>query len=138
MTRCFILLCGLLPQLARAADAPAAAVPQDGTGLLRATLGLAVVLALIFAVGWVMRRLAPMRAGGNALRVIAAQALGARERVVVVEVGDQWIVVGVAPGSVRGLATLPRGSLPAEAAPPAAAHPFAALLARATRRNPPG
>jgi flagellar protein FliO/FliZ len=137
MSRRLILLCGLLPQLARAADAPAAAAPQDGAGLLRATLGLAVVLALIFAVGWVMRRLAPARAGGNALRIVAAQALGARERVVVVEVGDQWIVVGVAPGNVRGLATLPRGSLPAaETMPFPAAQGFAALLARATRRAP--
>ncbi|HEY7379114.1 MAG TPA: flagellar biosynthetic protein FliO, partial [Steroidobacteraceae bacterium] len=57
-------------------------------------------------------------------------------RVVLLEVGEQWLVVGVAPGSVRSLATLPRGELP-----PAPAHPataFAAMLARARgRREPP-
>jgi flagellar protein FliO/FliZ len=109
------------------------AMPQDGTGLLRATLGLALVLALIFAVGWMMRRLSPARASGGALRIVGAQALGTRERIVVVEVGEQWIVVGVAPGNVRGLATLPRGTLPPETPP--AVPGFAALLARATRRT---
>jgi flagellar protein FliO/FliZ len=128
-----ILLGALAPRLARAADAlPTAS--QDGMGLLRATLGLAVVLALIFAVGWMMRRLAPARAGGGALRIVGAQALGTRERIVVVEVGEQWIVVGVAPGNVRGLATLPRGTLPAQ--PSAPAPGFATLLARAYRRPP--
>jgi flagellar protein FliO/FliZ len=117
MTRLALLLGGLAPRLALAADAPD--LVPDGTGLLRATLGLALVLALIFAVGWVMRRLAPARgASGGPLRVVGSQALGARERVVLLEVGEQWLVVGVAPGNVRGLATLPRGELPPAPASP--------------------
>jgi flagellar protein FliO/FliZ len=135
MIRLALLLCGLAPRLALAADAPDLA--PDGTGLLRATLGLALVLGLIFAVGWVMRRLAPMRAGAHGpLRVLGSQALGARERVVLLEVGDQWLVVGVAPGNVRGLASLPRGELPPPPASPATA--FTSLLARARgHREPP-
>jgi flagellar protein FliO/FliZ len=135
MIRWSILACGAMPRLAFAADAVDLA--PDGAGLLRATLGLALVLALIFGVGWVMRRLAPVRAGGHGpLRVIGTQALGARERIVLVEVGEQWLVVGVAPGNVRGLATLPRGELPPAPASPATA--FASLLARARgHREPP-
>jgi flagellar protein FliO/FliZ len=125
----------VLPTLAFAAD-PAELAPDAG-GLLRATLGLALVLALIFAVGWLMRRLAPARGGGTGpLRVVGSQALGARERVVLLEVGEQWLVVGVAPGNVRSLATLPRGELPPAPANPATA--FAAMLARARgHREPP-
>ena len=135
MIRPAVLLCGLLPRLALAADS--AEIVPDGAGLLRATLGLALVLALIFAVGWVMRRIAPARGGGTGpLRVVGSQALGARERVVLLEVGDQWLVVGVAPGSVRGLASLPRGELPPAPASPATA--FTTFLARArARREPP-
>ena len=33
--------------------------------------------------------------------------VGQRERVVVVEVGGSWLVLGVAPGQVRALHTLP-------------------------------
>ena len=128
MTRLALLLCGLAPRMALAADAPD--LVPDGAGLLRATVGLALVLALIFAVGWIMRRIAPARStSGGPLRIVGSQALGARERVVLLEVGEQWLVVGVAPGNVRGLATLPRGELPPAPATPATA--FAAMLARA-------
>ena len=135
MTRLALLLGGLAPRLALAADAPD--LVPDGAGLLRATVGLALVLALIFAVGWLMRRLAPARGGSTGpLRIVGSHALGARERVVLLEVGEQWLVVGVAPGNVRGLATLPRGELPPAPATPASA--FAAMLARARgHREPP-
>jgi len=135
MIRRCVLLCGALPRIALAADSPD--LVPDGTGLLRATLGLALVLALIFAAGWVMRRIAPTRAGGvGPVRVIGSQAVGTRERVVLLEVGEQWLVVGVAPGNVRGLATLPRGELPPAPASPATA--FTSLLARArAHREPP-
>ena len=135
MIRAAALLGAAAPGFAVAADA--ADLAPDGAGLLRATLGLALVLALIFAVGWVMRRIAPTRAGGTGpVRVVGSQAVGTRERVVLLEVGDQWLVVGVAPGNVRGLATLPRGELPPAPASPATA--FTTLLARARgRREPP-
>jgi flagellar protein FliO/FliZ len=124
-----------LPPLAHAAEA--AGLAPDAGGLLRATLGLALVLALIFAVGWLMRRIAPARGGAHGpLRIVGSQALGARERVVLLEVGEQWLVVGVAPGNVRSLATLPRGELPPAPATPVTA--FAAMLARARgHREPP-
>jgi flagellar protein FliO/FliZ len=134
MRRAVLLLGAAAPGFAMAADA--ADLAPDGAGLLRATLGLALVLALIFAVGWLMRRLSPARGGVHGpLRVVGTQALGARERVVLLEVGEQWLVVGVAPGSVRGLATLPRGELPP--ALPSVATSFSSLLARARGGTPP-
>jgi flagellar protein FliO/FliZ len=135
MIRLAVLLCGMLPRIALAADSPD--LVPDGAGLLRATLGLALVLGLIFAVGWLMRRIAPARSsGGGPLRVVGSQAVGTRERVVLLEIGEQWVVVGVAPGNVRGLATLPRGELPPAPASPVNA--FTTLLARArAHREPP-
>ena len=38
---------------------------------------------------------------------------GARERILLVEVGDSWLVVGVVPGQIKTLHTLPKGELPA-------------------------
>jgi len=134
MIRAAALLGAAAPGFAVAADA--ADLAPDGAGLLRATLGLALVLALIFAVGWVMRRLQPARGAAHGpLRIVGTQALGTRERVVLLEIGEQWLVVGVAPGSVRGLATLPRGELPP--APPSVATSFSSLLARARGATPP-
>ena len=47
----------------------------------------------------------------------AALNLGGRERMLVVEVGNQWIVVGASPGRVNALATMPRQDRQAATAP---------------------
>jgi flagellar protein FliO/FliZ len=39
---------------------------------------------------------------------VGALSVGARERILVVEVGDQWIVVGASPGRMNALASMPR------------------------------
>jgi flagellar protein FliO/FliZ len=117
---------------ALAQSAPAPDSPVAGS-LLQTTLGLVLVLALIAGAAWLAKRFAPgaMR-GSMPLTVVAAQSVGQRERVVVIEVGEQWLVLGVAPGQVSALATLPRGEVP-KAAPAAA--PFADALQRALRRD---
>ncbi|MCP1118763.1 flagellar biosynthetic protein FliO [Robbsia andropogonis] len=86
------------------------AVPSMGAGaMFQAVFGLAVVIALVFACGWIARRLGlkPTMRRSGIVKVVGAAALGARERVVVVEVRDTWLVLGVAAGSVRRLHTLP-------------------------------
>lgn len=80
----------------------------DATGLLQAGLGLALVLALIFLLAWAARRLGLQQSGsGRLLKVVSSVMVGQRERVVVVEIGDSWLVLGVAAGQVRALHTLP-------------------------------
>ena len=124
--------------LAAAPIALAQAEPTSATSagsLLQATLGLALVLALIFAIAWIAKRVTPgaLRGGSLPLTIVASQAVGQRERVVVVEVADQWLVLGVAPGRVSALSTLPKGDI--AAAPAAATAPFAAALSRALGRR---
>lgn len=92
---------------------PAAAEPvraYGATGMLQAGLGLALVLvlALIFLLAWAARRLGLQQPGSNRLlKVVASAMVGQRERVVVVEIGHTWLVLGVAAGQVRALHTLP-------------------------------
>ena len=110
-----------LPVLAHAANtvaaAPAPAVSAAGS-LLQVFIGLVAVLLLIAATAWVAKRFGVTRSGAsNVLQVISSASVGARERVVVVEVGESWLVVGVAPGSVNALMTLPRGEIQPQAAP---------------------
>jgi flagellar biosynthetic protein FliO len=96
--------------------APSATVPPvtmpagSSTGSLLQTLfALIVVLAVLGALAWFLKRYGPKVAGGNAnLRVIGSLNLGGRERIVVVEVGNEWIVVGASPGRINALATMPR------------------------------
>lgn len=129
----FTLAIGSVLAPMRCVAASGAIEPSFAGGLAQTLLGLGVVLALIWGAAWLLRRLnvgAP--SAGSAIRVLATQALGQRERIVLVEVADQWLVLGVAPGRVTALSTLPKGTLPPRATNPT---PFASLLARARQGN---
>ncbi len=67
------------------------------------------VLGLLAALAWGLKRWGPRgQAGAGGLRIVSALNLGGRERIIVVEVGEQWIVVGASPGRVNALATMPK------------------------------
>ncbi len=87
-------------------------VPTFGTGmLLQGTLALALVVALLFLGAWLLRRLNGGRGfgGSGPLRLVGGLMIGPRERIVLVEVDETWIVVGIVPGQIRALHTLPKG-----------------------------
>jgi flagellar protein FliO/FliZ len=115
MRRFFPTCLAVLPG-AVLAQAPALAppLPEAGAGLLQVVLGLAAVIAALLGGLWLLRRIAAPRGGAaGALRVVSAMAVGQRERVVLIEVEDTWLVVGVAPGQVSALHQMPRGKLAA-------------------------
>ena len=77
---------------------------------------LILVLAAVAAVAWIMKRInLPQHGAASLLKVISGVAVGQRERIVLVEVNDTWLVVGVAPGQVRTLHTMPKGVIPSGA-----------------------
>ena len=91
---------------ALAAPATAQAAGQ-GAGYGTLLLSLGVVLGLFVALAWLARRFLPAAGGRNALRVVASLSLGARERIVVVELAGERLVLGVGGGQVHLLARLP-------------------------------
>lgn len=126
------LLPMLLPALAHGADATAG--PSAAGSLLQVFVGLVAVLGLIAATAWVAKRMGVARTGSSALlNVVGSASVGTRERVVVLEIGESWLVVGVGPGNVNALATLPKGELPASLAVPLP--PFAARLQSLLDKN---
>jgi flagellar protein FliO/FliZ len=93
---------------------PTAAVSTGS--VLQIIVSLLLVLAAVVMVAWVLKRInLPQQGSGNALKVISGVAVGQRERVVLVEVNDTWLVVGVAPGQVNALHSMPKGSIPVQA-----------------------
>ncbi|WP_036169452.1 flagellar biosynthetic protein FliO [Massilia sp. 9096] len=77
--------------------------------LLQTLFAMIVVLAALGALAWFLKRYGPKASGANAnVKIVGSLNLGGRERLLVVEVGNQWIVVGASPGRVNGLATMPR------------------------------
>ncbi|HOL64363.1 MAG TPA: flagellar biosynthetic protein FliO [Accumulibacter sp.] len=81
--------------------------------MLQTLLSLALVIGLIFAAAYFLRRINGGRGfGGNGpLRVVGGLLLGPRERIVVLEIGEHWLVVGLTPGRMQTLHTLPKGTL---------------------------
>ncbi|MDP2761067.1 MAG: flagellar biosynthetic protein FliO [Sideroxyarcus sp.] len=113
----------LFSPLALAADGARAPyvpppAPVSSGSVVQVIVSLLLVLAAVLVVAWLLKRLhLPQQGAGNVLKVISGVAVGQRERIVLVEVNDTWLVVGVAPGQVRTLHTLPKGVLPADGAP---------------------
>lgn len=92
-------------------------------------LGLVLLAA---GAAWLVARAArPRLASSPFLRVIAAVHVGPRERVVVVEAGEAWLVLGVAPGRVNAIHTLARDA----SAPPEPPRPFADWLRKVTEKH---
>lgn len=81
--------------------------PTGLGGLGEVAFALIIVLAAIFLVAWLVRR---MRIVGNrvggAIDVLANVQLGQKERAVLLKVGTTQILVGVAPGQVSTLHVL--------------------------------
>ena len=75
--------------------------------LLQVTLTLLLVLASIAGLAWFLQAARKRQGGaGQTIHIEATVAVGTRERVVLIEVAGQWLLLGVAPGRVTTLAQL--------------------------------
>jgi flagellar protein FliO/FliZ len=89
---------------------------------------LLLVFVCLFGVVYLLKRF--NRVGGgvsSSLRVLASASVGQREKVVLINVGNEQLLIGVAPGSVRTLHVLPE-PLAAEPTQASQAGDFAAIL----------
>ncbi|WP_435927708.1 flagellar biosynthetic protein FliO [Dryocola sp. BD613] len=84
-----------------------------GSVLFNVGGALALVLLFIAAIAWVARRAGFRQQGRKAsalLTIKCSQSLGQRERVIIVEVQDKWLLLGVTPANITCLATFDKQS----------------------------
>ena len=115
----------------RAASPDSVQDPVNMTSLWQLTLGMVLVLGLIIAIAWLLKRSGRFQmAAGGGLRLLGGLSMGARERVVLLQVGETQLLVGVAPGRVQTLHVLdkPLESVHEAAAVPAFAEQLGRLL----------
>lgn len=76
-----------------------------------------LVIGVILVLGWVLRRLrgAALLGGSRQLKILASLALGQRERVVVVQVGEEQWLLGVTAQQISGLGKLEQPLAPEQA-----------------------
>ncbi|VVM47016.1 flagellar biosynthetic protein FliO [Pseudomonas fluorescens] len=92
--------------------ATVAATPAVSSGvagqLTQLVLGLLLVLGLIFFLAWLLRRV--QQAGpagkGQVIELIGSRALGPRDRLMLVQVGNEQILLGLSPGTITALHVL--------------------------------
>ena len=108
------LLCGL-PLTALAAESgPGAATTQVlasssnlSAQLGQMLLGLLLVIGLIFLLAWLLRRVQRIGPrGAQVIKLLATQALGPRDRLVLVQVGSEQILLGLSAGRITPLHVL--------------------------------
>ena len=98
-----------MPLTALAAEPAAqAATPMAGSDiagqLMQLLFGLLLVIGLIFLLAWLMRRVQQVGPrGGQVIRIMASQALGPRDRLVLVQVGSEQVLLGLSPGRITSL-----------------------------------
>jgi len=84
--------------------------PSPTSSLLKMILGLMLVLGVMAGVAYLVKRMLPgVGHQQSTIHIVGSASVGTRERVVVLEVGDRWLVVGVAPGQVSAIANLEKG-----------------------------
>jgi flagellar protein FliO/FliZ len=105
---------GICPATVLAAEKPLNLAPAGMAGevlgggfILQSLAGLLIVLVSVVALAWMMRRFGRLQLSAKgALRMIDGMALSTRERIVLVQVGDTQVLLGVAPGRVEAIHVL--------------------------------
>ncbi len=76
--------------------------------LTQLVFGLLLVLGIIFFLAWLLRRV--QQAGpagkGQVIELIGSRALGPRDRLMLVQVGNEQILLGLSPGTITALHVL--------------------------------
>ncbi|MGY3282606.1 flagellar protein FliO/FliZ [Pseudomonas fulva] len=101
----------LASQVCLAAATPAA-TPVNPPGSLGGQLaqmvfGLLLVVGLIFLLAWLLRRMQGSAVkGGHVIDIIGSRAIGPRDRLLLVQVGKEQILIGHTPGNIEALHVL--------------------------------
>ena len=103
----FSVLAAELVATATTAAAPAVSSGVAGQ-LTQLVFGLLLVLGLIFLLAWLLRRV--QQAGpagkGQVIEIVGSRALGPRDRLMLVQVGNEQILLGLSPGNITALHVL--------------------------------
>jgi flagellar protein FliO/FliZ len=79
---------------------------QNPSSILSIFLSLLLVVAIIFALAYIARRFNVTQAGNGQLKVVASMSAGAKEKILVVDVGGEQFLLGVTAHNINQLGKL--------------------------------
>lgn len=74
--------------------------------LLPMLLGLLSILAVIFGLAFILKRFTHLNPAAGNIKILETQRLGAKERLVIVEIQQQQLLLGVTPQNITQLVEL--------------------------------
>lgn len=100
----FLVMPAFAEETAKATTGAPGRAPDTLGTLLSLGVGLVAVIAVIYGCAWIIRRMNGMTGmNNNAIKVVSVMAIGARERIALIEVGGQQILLGITPSAIRTL-----------------------------------
>ncbi len=108
--RYLLPIIGLFPQALLAQAENQAGTPLEPISspyLVKLTGGLVLIVVIIFLLAWLVKKFnLNQQSGSGLIRVVAGLSIGTRDRIVLLQVGEEQILVGLTPGRIEKLHTL--------------------------------
>ncbi len=81
--------------------------PVSSTYLLKLILGLVFILILIFGLAWFMKKMQLTQHSQNGvIKIVSAISVGQRDRIALIQVGEEQLLLGITPGRIEKLHSL--------------------------------
>lgn len=86
--------------------------PATSGSLVQITVSLLVVVGLLIGLSVLFKKFGMNRLSGQLpFKVIGAVTIGNNQRLMVIEIGEEWIVLGVTPQHISTIISMPRQEL---------------------------
>ena len=108
-----LLALGGVSQAAEVTDSPAS------VNLMQVTFSLLLVVGLLIGFAVLAKKFGinRMQSGGFPVKVIGAMSIGTNQRLMIIEVGEEWILLGITPQHITTITSMPRQETPPGTAP---------------------
>ncbi|NVJ60325.1 MAG: flagellar biosynthetic protein FliO [Gammaproteobacteria bacterium] len=109
-----LLILNLTPLLAKEAVAEKAVSQYSlGTSVISVVIALVFIILVIFACAWVLKKISGQSSfSSGAIKIKSAHMLGAKERLVIVEVDGKHLLLGVTPNAINKIEQLSDNCIP--------------------------
>jgi flagellar protein FliO/FliZ len=98
-----------MSDIAIAAETATAANVAAPGSLVRIVVSLVVIVGLMIALAVVFKKFGLNRLqSAFPVKVIGAISVGNNQRIMIIEAGEEWIVLGVTPHNISTITTMPR------------------------------
>jgi len=78
--------------------------PVSSSYLLKLIIAMVFILLLIFGLAWIMKKMQLTQHSNNGLiQIVSAISVGQRDRIALIQVGEEQLLVGLTPGRIETL-----------------------------------